>query len=172
MTTSPAFTRSLARRRLPSWRNAQDFTTSWARVRERRGMRCWMKRSSRCPACSGATGKVSRIPLGSQPGGSGTRGRLRGLDNLTRADAARACHHPLDPAVYDCLNRLQVRLLPLPGLDVRVAHFVSLVAVLAAEIACLCHGRSSAPKGPRLSTGSAEPQICCVASICDQRYNQ
>jgi hypothetical protein len=53
-----------------------------------------------------------------------------------------------------------------------VTHFVSLVAVLAAEIACLCHGRSSAPKGPRLSTGPAEPQICGVEGICDQKYNQ
>jgi hypothetical protein len=53
-----------------------------------------------------------------------------------------------------------------------VTHFVSLVAVLAAEITCLCHGGSSTPKGRVVSTGAPMPQICGVAGAGDQRYNQ
>ena len=87
------------------------------------------------------------IEAGSQPGGSGTVGRLGGLDNLTRANAARAGRDAPYLAIHDCPNRLQVRLLPLPGLDVRVAHLVSFMAVLTAEIACLCHGRFPSPSG-------------------------
>lgn len=81
------------------------------------------------------------IEAGSQPGGSDTSGRLRSLDNLARSNAAGAGPDPLDLPLYDRPNRLQVRLLPLPGLDVRVAHLVGFVAALAAEIACVCHGR-------------------------------
>jgi len=87
------------------------------------------------------------MELGSQPGGSGTRGRLGGLDNPTRANATRAGRNSANLTFDDRPKRLQVGLLPLPGLDVRVAHFVSLVAVLAAEITCLCHGRFPNSKG-------------------------
>ena len=87
------------------------------------------------------------IEAGSHPGGSGACGRLGGLDNLTRTDAARAGRNPADLAIDDRPNRLQVGLLPLPGLDVRVAHLVSFVAVLTAEITCLCHGRFPSSEG-------------------------
>ena len=44
-----------------------------------------------------------------------------------------------DAAVHDGPKRLEIRPLPLPRLDVRVAHLVRFVAVLTAEITCLCH---------------------------------
>ncbi len=87
------------------------------------------------------------IEAGSQPGGSGALGRLGGLDNLTRTNAARAGRHAADLAIDERPNRLQVGVLPLPSLDVRVAHFVSFVAVLTAEITCLCHGRFPSSEG-------------------------
>jgi len=109
------------------------------------------------------------IEAGSQPGGSGARGRLGGLDNLTRANAARASRNAARLAVDQRPDRLQIGLLPLPGLDVRVAHLVSFVAVLTAEITCLCHGRFRVLREPRCSTGATAPQQCGLAPSRNRR---
>ncbi len=88
--------------------------------------------------------RVGLAPFGK---GFGQPVALGGLGDAARADAPSADPHAAGTTVDRRTDRLQVRVLPLSGLDVRVAHLVSLLRGLTADFARVCHDVPR-PTGP------------------------